>query len=258
MSSELETVAAFLTGSGAEAERLPWRSLRSDDLRVVGRWAREALPGAHRRRVLRELRRVLREAPEPDEPFEVTGRAVPRLRTGVEGTRPPLSLREARLLLAVCRDASGAPAARDAAILSLMLLAGFRPAEVVSLRRGDYDETDASLTVRSRRAGLRSVLLRGECLAAVEAWAAFRGSSPGPFFLACNARGETTSRGIAASTVGRIVRERGREAGIEGVRAADLRARFLRQLRSGAPASCRYFLAEDGQPGWALASLPAL
>jgi len=257
MSSELETLATFLTGSGAEAERLPWRLLRPDDLRVVGRWAREALPGAHRRRVLRELRRALREAPAPDESIELPGRAVPRLRAGIEASPPPLGVRDARLLLEACRDGPGPRAARDAAIVALMLLAGLRPAEVAFLRRGDFDETDACITVRSRQAGVRSVLLRGGCLAAVEAWASVRGPNSGPLFLAFNALGELTQRGIAASTVGRIVRERGRDAGIEGVRASGLRARFLRQLRSGA-APCRYYVAEDGQPGWALASLPGL
>jgi hypothetical protein len=69
-------------------------------------------------------------------------------------------------------------------------------------------------------------------------------------------------RGIAATTVNRIVARRGREAGLTDLSPSALRRRFLLQLqagsRQGTGPRCRFYLGDDGQPGWALASLASM
>jgi integrase len=174
----------------------------------------------------------------------------------------PIAARPARLLLEVCRDATDATAKRDCAVISLMLLAGLRRQELVGLQRGDYDDADGRIEVKSRRGGRRSVLLEGECRFDIEAWLGRRGGGSGPLFLAFASTGETLPKGIAASTVNRILSRRCSEAGLDGLTPRVLRGRFVWQLqagtRQGGGQRCRYYLAEDGQPGWALSSLGAV
>jgi integrase len=262
MGVELETVAEFLTGSPAGSDTLPWSLLRRDDLRVVQRWAGEALPPPAERRLIRELRAAIRDAPAPEDE-SASARHASRLRPSRRGDRAavPISTRAARLLLQLCHDATDATASRDCAVISLLLLAGLRRQELIGLQSGDYDEADGRIEVRSRGTR-RSVLLEGECRADVERWLGRRGSGQGPLFLAFASTGGPLPRGIAASTVNRILSRRGAEAGLHDLTPAALRRRFLLQLqarsRQGAGPRCRYYVSEDGQPGWALASLASV
>jgi integrase len=262
MSTELEAIAEFLTGNQTAAASLPWRLLGSEDLRVVRRWACETLPPPAEIRLLRALRNALRDA---DIVVDEAAASLPaRLLRAHRRREPaaPVPARAARLLLDLCRDATDGTARRDRAVISLLLLAGLRRQEVVELRCGDYDEADGRIEVKTRRGGRRSVLLEGECRSDLEHWLAQRGSGGGPLFLAHNALGSPLPRGIAASTVNRILTRRGAEAGLDGLMPSLLRGRFLWQLRAGLRQGrgqrCRYYLGEDGQPGWALSSLAAV
>ncbi len=260
MSTELEAIAEFLTGNQMAAGSLPWRNLGNEDLKVVRRWAGEALPLPMEKRLLRELRHVISHVEVPDqEP------AVAPVRPGLLRAHrrheavTPVAARPARLLLEFCRDASDATASRDCAVISLILLAGLRRHEVIELLRGDYDDDDGRLEVKTRRGGCRSVLLEGECRGDLEHWLAVRGSGGGPLFLAYTPSGAPVPRGVVGSTVNRVLARRGGEAAIEGLTPTALRSRFVWQLRVGARQGggvrCRYYLGDDGQPGWALSSL---
>jgi len=215
------------------------------------------------RRLLRELRHVIRSADAPeDEPAGMLIRPDLLRTQRRREASPPIPARPARMLLELCRDASDATARRDCAVISLMLLAGLRRQEVVELRRGDYDDVDGRVEVKTRRGGRRSVLLEGDCRSDLERWLADRGSGGGPLILAYNASGAPVPRGIAGSTANRILARRCAEAGIEGLTPTLLRGRFVWSLQAGARQGggqrCRYYLGEDGQPGWALPSLAAV
>jgi integrase len=260
MSTELEAVAEFLTGSRGAAGQLPWRLLGSEDVRVVRQWARETLSPGSQRRLLLELRRaVTSPVEEPDDCVVPAQLPVKLLRAARPARRdaPGLASRQARLLLDTCRGADGQLARRDCAVISLMLLAGVRRHEVSSLQRGDFDDSEGRLELKGR-GRRRSVVLAGECLSDVERWLAVRGGVVGPLVLAFGANGEMQSRGVTVSAVHALIRRRCTEAGLVAVTSGDLRRRFLWQLRrSGdlAGRGCRYYLSEDGQPGWAVSSL---
>jgi integrase len=263
MSTELEAVAEFLTGNQMAAGTLPWRALGSEDLRVVRRWAGETLALPAERRLLRELRHVIQSAEVPDdEPAAMLAQPALLRAHRRRDAAAPIPARPARMLIELCRDASDATARRDCAVISLILLAGLRRQEVVELRRGDYDDADGRIEVKTRRSGRRSVLLEGDCLSDLEQWLAERGSGGGPLILAYNASGAPVPRGIAGSTVNRVLARRCAEAGIEGLTPTLLRGRFVWNLQAGARqgggSRCRYYLGEDGQAGWALSSLKAV
>lgn len=262
MSAELETIAEFLTGNGMSSGALPWRALGGEDLRVVRRWAGDTLPLPAERRLLRELRQVIRDAGTQDDPDALAARPqVLRSRRRRE-TDAPLPARTVRLLLDLCRDARDATARRDCAIISLLIMAGLRRQEVVELRRGDYDDADGRIEVTTRRGGRRCVLLEGDCRGDVERWLAERGSGGGPLFLAYDASGAPVPRGIVGPTVNRVLTRRCTEAGIEGLTPSQLRGRFLWERRAGTRQGGgprgRYYLGEDGQPGWVLSSLASV
>lgn len=263
MSTELEAVAEFLTGNQMAAGTLPWRALGNEDLRVVRRWAGETLALPAERRLLRQLRHVIRSADmAEDEPAEILVQpALLRTHRRREAAAP-IPARPARLLLELCRDAPDATARRDCAAISLMLLAGLRRQEVVELRCGDYDDADGRVEVKTRRAGRRSVLLEGDCRGDLERWLVERGSGGGALFLAYNASGAPVPRGVSGPAVNRILARRCAEARIDGLTPTSLRARFVWSLQAGARQGggqrCRYYLGEDGQPGWALSSLAAV
>jgi integrase len=260
MNAELEAVAEFLTGSRGAAGQLPWRLLGSEDVRVVRQWARETLSPGSQRRVLLELRRAVTSPVEEPDDSVVTAHLPANLLRATRPARrtvPGLASRQARLLLDACRSADDPFARRDCAVISLMLLAGVRRHEVTSLQRGDFDDTEGRLEVKGR-GRRRSVVLAGECLSDVERWLAVRGGVVGPFVLAFGANCEMQSHGLTVSAINALVRRRATEAGLVGVTPGDLRRRFLWQLRSSGDFSghgCRYYLSEDGQPGWAVSSL---
>jgi integrase len=261
MSVEMEALAEFLTGNRLAVSLVPWQSLRSEDVRVLRDWAAETLPLAAQKRLLCELRRALRHPPAAEEPPSTAAVAPALLRCiRRRGGAARLGLRPARLLIGVCGDAAEPEPRRDAAALALMLLAGLRRKEVVELQRGDYEDEEGRLRVASKRGYARSVVLEGETREHVEAWLQLRGSWPGPLLAAIGARGDVLPRGIAASTVNRLLARRAREAGCEGVTPRDLRGRFLWQLQSLSHERprCRYYQDENGQPGWVLASMPSI
>jgi integrase len=263
MSLELEALIEFLTGSKTSTAAMPWWLLRAEDLRVIRSWSGETLPASVQRSLLSALRGILKAA-TPDEE-DLT--AIPLVRhlvrarcnqTLSRGVGP----REARLLLDACREANDPPALRDAAILSLMLLAGLRRRETVDLQVTDYDEEDGRLLVCSAGSQVRSVLLIGDCRDDLEAWLAQRGHFSGPLFLRFDNRGEILLAGLKPSAVNRLLARRCQDAGGLRVTPRDLRARFLWQVRLVARGDerppCRYYQDENGQPAWILASMASV
>jgi integrase/recombinase XerD len=264
MSLELEALIEFLTGSKMSAEAMPWWLLRAEDVRVIRSWANETLPAAAQRSLLRALRGILRSsAPVEDDltfkpPVQELVRVTRRRRVQSRGMAP----REAKTLLEMCRESGDGVGLRDAAIFSLMLLAGLRRQEVVNLQIGDYDDDDGRLIVRSARRQVRSVILMGECRDDIEAWLEHRGGFSGALFVRFDALGEVVPVGLKASAVNRLLAVRCQAAGGLRVTPRDLRGRFLWQMqlavRHDERPPCRYYQDENGQPAWTLASMPSV
>jgi len=122
-----------------------------------------------------------------------------------------------RLLRALQRAEQGANterrralAARDAALISLMLHAGLRVSEVVGLDTGDIalSERRGIVTVRLGKGGKwREVPLNRDARAAVAGWFRFRGQDAGALFPG-DKGGRLTAR-AAEATVARIARAAG-------------------------------------------------
>jgi integrase len=259
MSVEMEAVAEFLTGNRLAAPSLPWQLLRNEDVRVLKEWAGETLPVTAQKRLMSELRAVMFQPVETDDEQVVRSAVAPAmlrtLRRSSKGVH--VAGRQARLLLDLCSNDERPEAKRDAAVIALMLLAGLRRKEITDLQRGDFDDDEARLRIGGRGRHARSVILEGESLSLLTTWLEARGSWAGPLFCAFDWRGEATMKGIAPSTVNRLLARRAAEAGCAGLTPRDLRRRFLWQLQSASRERprCRYYQDENGQPAWVLASM---
>ena len=257
MSTELESVAEFLTGNRLAALSLPWQSLRGEDVRVLRDWAGETLPFPAQRRLMRDLRQALRRPLDTEDEqvlrSEVTPALLRALRRSVAASR--LVGRQAKLLLDACETDDSIEGARDAAVIGLMLNAGLRRQEAVALQRGDYEDEDGRIKVASRRGLARSVILEGRTRAAVERWLRLRGAWSGPLIAALRPHGDIQMRGLTPSAINRLLAKRSDQAGCTGITPRDLRGRFLRELQSASRERprCRYYQDENGQPAWVLA-----
>lgn len=256
LSTELESVAEFLTGNRLAALSLPWQSLRSEDVRVLRDWAGETLPFPAQRRLMRDLRQALRRPVEAEDEQVIRTEVSPALLRALRraGAASRLASRQAKLLLDACDVDASMEGARDAAVIGLMLNAGLRRQEAVALQRGDYED-DGRIKITSRRGLARSVILEGRTRAAVERWLRLRGAWSGPLIAALSPHGEVQLRGLTPSAVNRLLTRRSEQAGLTGITPRDLRGRFLRELQAASRERprCRYYQDENGQPAWVLA-----
>ena len=257
MSTELESVAEFLTGNRMAALSLPWQSLRSEDVRVLRDWAGETLPFPQQRRLMRDLRQMLRQPGEAEDEQLLRSDVTPALLRALRrsGGASRLASRQARLLLDACETDESIEGCRDAAVIGLMLSAGLRRQEVVGLQRGDYEDEDGRIKVASRRGLARSVILEGRTRATVAGWLRLRGAWSGPLIAALSTHGEVQMRGLTPSAINRLLAKRSDQAGCTGITPRDLRGRFLRELQSASRERPRgrYYQDENGQPAWVLA-----
>jgi integrase/recombinase XerD len=253
---ELRRIAAFLVGSAADTAAVPWGELRQQDLLTIRTWALEALGFVAARRTLAALRAAVRQSQAWPNRFDASGIDLLRTRhrsTGAIGRR--LTVREIGSLFDACQEDERTAGWRDAALIVLLVCAGLRPASIVHLKVGDYD--NEAQTLATRNAGGRGVTkaiafdeFSGQVIGE---WLSVRGGGAGPLFLAVDREGRVREgTGIGRSAINAILGQRARQACIASLRPRDLRATFLAGLRDQtrqnpfAPPA-RFALGDDGQ-----------
>lgn len=115
-------------------------------------------------------------------------------------------------------------AARDRALLSLLLGGGLRRAEAVSLRRSDLDLADAVVTVLGKGGKTRRVPLSRAVATAMFDWLALLPADFGFLFPLISRSGRfMADRHISGAAVAELLRRRTAGAGIHLVKPHDLR-----------------------------------
>ncbi len=252
---QLARVTAFLAGGAVDAAHFPWGALRPEDIAAIRQWANEAFAPPAAARLIGALRAALRHAVRQGE-GDVLPPSGRRIRTGRQ--MPPgrrLAPREVRSLFQACALDESPMGARDAAIVALMLFGGLGRQDVASLNAADYEDDLPALRVgrRGRRRVARTLVLDGESRSLFEAWLERRSRGGKRLFPAVDRHGALKEgSGIGPAAVNRIVRRRGREAGLYALTPGDLRATFLAALRlqcrqPGAAPPVR-FSREDDEP----------
>jgi integrase len=115
-------------------------------------------------------------------------------------------------------------AARDRALMSLLLGGGLRRAEAVALRRSDIDQVDSIIKVAGKGGRMRRVPLTRAVAGALEAWLAllppeYRGLFP----LLSRSGRWLEARSISGAAGAELLRRRTAKAGLPAVKPHDRR-----------------------------------
>jgi len=231
----LNAIAQLLTDGECDALALDWSKLRYQHTASVRVALMERYARATACKMLCALKRVLKEATR----LGLLGiedylRAVdlPRLDLPPSGLRGrALASFEIVALMDACQPT--VPAAidiRDAALIAV-LCCGLRRKEVVSLKLKDFAPNSGALSIHnSKRGAYRIVYLPPDAGAFVKDWIEVRGSEPGALFCPLYTSDKIKLRPMSADAVFRMVRKRGKEAGLDLFSPHDFRRTFCSDL----------------------------
>lgn len=241
MAEALETVARIASSGVLPAERFPWAALRYQHVQAVrqalvetvsGRTGRTLSPSSVNK-VLAALRGVLREAWRlgligAEDLARATDVAPVRGSTPLRGRA--LSTHEVAALFHGCMRDPTPAGPRDAVILALGVAAGLRRAEIAGLELRDVNLSRELVRVSGKGRKVREVPIKGGTLEALRAWLPYRGVAPGPLVCPVRKGGRVGLRRLAPQAILRVCEKRGREAGIQGFVAHDLRRTYISAL----------------------------
>lgn len=229
--SALNTIVQLL---GEEDIRsTPWHKLDYGEMNVLRTIVADNYAPATANKLLSIVRGVLREAWKlgmMDTDTYKRAVSVPH----VPGTRLPagraLEAAEVRALFDACAQ-RGPQAARDAALLAILLGCGLRRGEASALDLDDLDRTQLTLRVIGKGNRERLAHMNGGVHTAVNAWLQFRGNAAGPLLYAVNSTGNRViARRLQTESMRLILQRRGRQAGIRSCTPHDLRRTFITNL----------------------------
>jgi integrase len=154
--------------------------------------------------------------------------------TPVRGSAPlrgrALAPNEVAALFHVCMEDRTSAGPRDAVILALGVAAGLRRAEIAGLDLADLDLDREVVRVHGKGQKIREVPVKSGSLDALRAWLTCRGTGPGPLLCRVRRGGRVELRRLAPQAILRVCEKRGREAGIPGFVAHDLRRTYISAL----------------------------
>ena len=234
MRHALDTVARIISRGSDDAATLSWAALRYQHTTAIRTALLERYAPATANKTLAALRGVLRESwrlglmsaedyRRASDLQAVRGSTLPRGRA--------LSAGELRALFEACAHDVTPAGRRDAALLALLYGGGLRRSEAVALDLADNAAATGELRIRQGKGRKdRLVYITNGGREALEAWLEVRGSEPGPLFHPIDKAGRIYPRRLTDQVVLRILRKRGRQAGISAFSPHDLRRTFIGDL----------------------------
>lgn len=153
----------------------------------------------------------------------------PRGSTLPAGRALPLS--QMNLLLQACRSQTGPIAARDLAMVSILMVCGLRRSELVSINREAVNREQASIKILGKGNKERMVYLDDEAMVDVSEWMdEFLPYDTGPLFPRIRRGGDVTNQRLSDQSVRYILENRCIQAGIDVARPHDMRRSFITHL----------------------------
>ncbi len=234
MRHALDAIANLLTNGECDALTLDWSKLRYQHTAAVRSALRQRFAPATAKKILCALRRVLLEAKRLGlMGIEDYTQAVdlPRVDT------PPKPLRgraldssEIAALMDVCLENSPI-ALRDVALIAILRGGGLRRSEVVNLELKDFNPTTGAIEVRKgKRGSYRTVYLPSAAVPLVLEWLDIRGHEPGPLLCPVRKGGKIQMQHMSSDAVLKILRRRGKLAGLDTFSPHDFRRTFCSDL----------------------------
>lgn len=240
MRQALVTMAAIRTGTAGEVtiEDFAWQEVDRDTVARLRRELAERYAPTTANKMLAALRGVLRVCRDQGRMTERAfqeATAFERVRDFREKESRVLSGDELARLYAACAAEATAAGRRDAALVTLYLVAGLRREEATALLVGDVDVEAGVLRIDSPVAERRREVPLGptEC-AHFARWIEARGTAAGPLLLPVDRGGTIRIRRLTAQAVYGIVARVAQRAGVTPVTPRDLRRTCLiRLIRAG-------------------------
>ena len=229
--SALSTAARLL--GEEDIKSTPWHLIRYYQMNMLRAMLAEHYAPATANKILSIVRGVLRQAwklglmTTDDYERAISVPAIP-------GTRLPagraLERGEIHALFHACAE-PGPLAARDAALLAILLGCGLRRSEAAGLDIDDLDIDAATLRVIGKGNHERVAHMNGSVATAVAAWLDIRGDGAGPLLCAMEGRGQRVGRNRLTTEGMRLVlKRRAEQAGIRSCTPHDLRRTFITTL----------------------------
>lgn len=233
MHSQLNQVAAILNEE--DAEKVEWHKLEYQQLIFVRSKLQETSKSVNTiNTTMAAIKGVVKTAFKMDlvsADHLAKIAQIGNVRGSARSSGMALSVNESRKLVQTAASIGGDKSARDSAILILMLTAGLRRSEVVSLTIGSVDLDKGSVAVLGKGGKLRHHDISGVALKQLKRWVQVRNEedTTAPFFTKILKAG-TTEEPITPNTVYRLVKKYGEAIGIEGLRPHDLRRSYISLL----------------------------
>lgn len=134
-------------------------------------------------------------------------------------------------LIAICRADKGPAAARDLAMLSVMLVTGVRRSELINIDLKHIDREEGSIRILGKGNKERLVYLDDEALEDVLHWAdSYLPYDSGALFPRVRKGGDVTSERLTSQSVRFILENRCLMAGMQVARPHDMRRSFITHL----------------------------
>lgn len=225
--SALNTVVGLL--GQEDIESTPWHLIGYCEMNVLRRMLAERYAPATTNKILSIVRGVLHQACELNlMSTDACERAVAV--PAIPGPGLPagraLEPGEGRALFQACAEA-GPRAARDAALLAVLLGCGLRCSEAANLDRDHLDAAASALHVISKGKHRFLAHVNSGVATALDAWIEARGDTPGPLLCSINKGDRITLRRLSSEGIRQILKRRAEQAGIRSCTLQDLRRTFL-------------------------------
>jgi integrase len=234
MASGLKSCLAVM-GYEGDVYAFPWHELRYSHTSAVRSALAERYAPAQANKVLSALKGVLKAAwrlGQISDADYLRAVDIPNVKGSSAPVGRAIELDEIKALLEVCADDPSAAGLRDAAILAVGFGCGLRRGEIAGLDRTDWKAKDRELVVRKAKGNkARVVHLNLDVASSLKAWLKVRGTGDGALFQPVNRGGRVHhDKRMSAAAVGDAVSRRAVEAGLEPVRAHDLRRSHISSL----------------------------
>ncbi len=236
MRHALDAIASLLTNGECNSLTLDWSKLRYPHTAAVGAALKQRFAPATAKKMLCALRRVLQEARKlrlislEDYTSAID---LPGIDTPPQKLRGrALSTDEIAALMDACQKKDTRPVdIRDLALIAILRGGGIRRTEAVNLELKDLNLNTGALEIREgKRKSYRMVYLPSAALELVSEWLAIRGLEPGPLLCPVRKGGKLELRPMSADAVLKIVRRRGKQAGVDEFSPHDFRRTFCSDL----------------------------
>jgi site-specific recombinase XerD len=141
-----------------------------------------------------------------------------------------LSKKEISALLAYCAEEDTILGIRDGALIALLLGAGLRRSECISLDLLDYDRENSSIKIKGKGNKERLVYLVDKATTLLDEWIELRGSEDGHLLTPVYKGGHIKIQRLTDQAIYNVLVKRAKQASIKKFSPHDLRRTFVSEL----------------------------